>query len=96
MKRLPHFLRNFYVITSLAFFLWMLILDPNDLITRFRLSARLRALEREKIFYQEKIQEVEKQRQELFGDQESLEKFAREQYLMKKDGEDLFVIVEEK
>jgi cell division protein FtsB len=93
--RIPPLLRNFYVVTGLVFLLWMLLLDPNDLITRFRLAARLRALEREKEYYQEKIKEVEKDRQELFGDNASIEKFARERYLMKKESEDVFVIVEE-
>ncbi len=95
MKRIPRLFRNFYVVTGLAFLIWMLFLDPNDLISRFRLSSRLRALEREKVYYQEKIKEVEKDREELFGDNESLEKFARERYLMKKENEDVFVIVEE-
>lgn len=95
MKRIPRLFRNFYVVTGLAFLIWMLFLDPNDLISRFRLSSRLRALEREKIYYQEKIREVEKDREELFGSNESLEKFARERYLMKREKEDVFVIVEE-
>lgn len=95
MKRIPRLFRNFYVVTGLAFLIWMLFLDPNDLISRFRLSSRLRALEREKIYYQEKIREVEKDRKELFGSNESLEKFARERYLMKREKEDVFVIVEE-
>ncbi|MDL5050219.1 septum formation initiator family protein [Oscillatoria amoena NRMC-F 0135] len=73
----------------------MLLLDSNDLISRYRLSAKLRALENEKEYYQQKIKEVEQDKQELFGDRESLEKFAREKYLMKKDNEDVFVIVEE-
>ena len=51
--------------------------------------------ENEKEFYQEKIKEVEKERQQLLTDSEALEKFAREKYLMKKESEDLFVVVEE-
>jgi cell division protein FtsB len=64
------------------------------LISRYRLSAKLRALENEKEYYIQKINEVEQDKQELFGDRESLEKFAREKYLMKKDNEDVFVFVE--
>jgi cell division protein FtsB len=73
----------------------MVALDSNDLISRYRLSAKLRSLENEKVYYKEKIKEVEQQRSELFGDRESLEKFAREKYLMKKPSEDVFIIVEE-
>ncbi|MCK6616218.1 MAG: septum formation initiator family protein [Cyclobacteriaceae bacterium] len=94
-KKLPKAFRNFYVITGLIFFIWMLFLDSNDLISRYRLSAKLRALENEKEYYQQKIKEVEQDKNELFGDRESLEKFAREKYLMKKENEDVFIIVEE-
>lgn len=94
-KKLPKAFRNFYVIAGLIFFVWMLFLDSNDLISRYRLSAKLRALENEKEYYQQKIKEVEQDKNELFGDRESLEKFAREKYLMKKENEDVFIIVEE-
>ena len=59
------------------------------------MSSKLRSLEREKGFYQEKISEVEKDRTELMTNKELLEKFAREKYLMKKESEDLFIIQEE-
>jgi cell division protein FtsB len=73
----------------------MLFLDSNDLISRFKLSAKLRNLDREKAYYQEKIADVEKDRHELMTDRELLEKFAREKYLMKKETEDIFIIQEE-
>lgn len=95
MKRLPKAFRNFYVLTLAIFFAWMLLLDSNNLVARYKLSAKLRSLEDEKEYYQEKIVEVRKDRSELFGDRESLEKFAREKYLMKKESEDIYVIVEE-
>jgi cell division protein FtsB len=72
----------------------MLLLDSNNLINRYQLSSKLGSLEDEKEYYEEKIKEVEKDRQELFGDRESIEKFAREKYLMKKESEEIFVIEE--
>jgi len=59
------------------------------------MSSKVRSLEREKEFYQEKISEVEKDRTELMTNKELLEKFAREKYLMKKESEDLFIVQEE-
>jgi len=94
LKRLPKIFRNFYFSTTLLFLAWMLILDPNNLIARYQLSSKLGTLEDEKQYYQEKIEEVGKDRDELFGDRESIEKFAREKYLMKKESEDIFVIEE--
>jgi cell division protein DivIC len=95
LKRIPRVFRNFYVVSGIIFLSWMLFLDSNDFYSRFKLSSKLRQLENEKTYYEEKIKEVEKDREELFGDRESIEKFAREKYLMKKEHEDVFIIVEE-
>jgi cell division protein DivIC len=95
LKKLPKAFRNFYVVTSVIFFVWMLLLDSNNLINRFQLTSKLHSLEDEKEYYEEKIKEVEQDRDALFGDRESLEKFAREKYLMKKESEDIFIIQEE-
>ena len=95
LKKLPPAFRNFYFVCGVSFLIWMIFLDSNDLISRFRMNARLGALEDEKEYYQEKIKEVEKDRTELMTNKELLEKFAREKYLMKKESEDVFVIVEE-
>lgn len=95
LKKLPKAFRNFYIVSGLIFLVWMLFLDSNDFLSRYKLSAKLRSLENEKEYYQEKIQEVEKDREELMGTRELLEKFAREKYLMKKQTEDIFIVVEE-
>ena len=94
LKKLPKAFRNFYVVTGGVFFIWILLLDSNNLINRFQLTSKFNSLEDEKEYYEEKIKEVEQDRDELFGDNESLEKFAREKYLMKKETEDIFVIQE--
>jgi cell division protein FtsB len=93
-KKLPKSFRNFYFLTVFIFLLWMLALDSNNLITRFQMSSKLRSLENEKEYYEEKIEEVRKDHDELFGDRESIEKFAREKYLMKKKTEDIFIVEE--
>ena len=95
MKRLPKVFRNFYFLSLAFFFAWMLLLDSNNLVARYQLGSKLNALEDEKEYYEEKIREVKKDRAELFGDAESVEKFAREKYLMKKETEDIYIIVEE-
>jgi cell division protein FtsB len=94
LKRLPKPFRNFYIVTTIVFLVWMIALDSNNLIARYQLSAKLSGLENEREYYQEKIKEVEKDRDELFGDRESIEKFAREKYLMKKDSEDIYIVEE--
>ena len=61
-----------------------------------RLSSKQKDLEETKAFYETKIQEVKADREALLNSQELLEKVAREKYLMKKAGEDVFVVVDEK
>jgi cell division protein DivIC len=95
LKKLPPVFRNFYMVCGVSFLVWMTFLDSNDIVSRVRMNSRLGALEDEKEYYLEKIKEVEKDRSELMTNKELLEKFAREKYLMKKETEDVFVIVEE-
>jgi cell division protein DivIC len=94
IKRLPPLFRNFYFVTGFSFLVWMIFLDSNDLISRFKLGSKLRTLDNEKEYYQEKIADVDKDREELMTDKDLLEKFAREKYLMKKETEDIFIIEE--
>ena len=93
--RLPAFTRNFYFVTSLVFVVWMLFLDANDFFSQFRLWQEVRKLEDDKEYYQEKIEVVKQERTELMSNKQLLEKFAREKYLMKKQNEEVFVVVEE-
>jgi cell division protein DivIC len=94
LKQLPPVFRNFYFVTGMCFIVWLTFLDSNDLVSRFKMGAKLRALEDEKEYYIQKVSEVEKDRTELMTNKELLEKFAREKYLMKKETEDIFVIEE--
>ena len=88
-------LRNKYLIAVMVFLVWLLIFDNNSLIDRFRYINTLHELEDEKLYYLQRIDEDSRRLNELKTDQENLEKFAREQYFMKKENEDVFVIVEE-
>ena len=72
LGRLPSIFRNFYFLTGTAFLVWITFLDSNNLISRFSLTSKLNSLEREKEFYERKIEEVAKDQQELFGTEETL------------------------
>jgi len=75
--------------------LWLLFFDSNDLISQVEMSRKLKDLENEVAYFENKILEVEEERAALLTNKEKLEKFAREAYLMKKPTEDVFVIEEE-
>lgn len=92
LNRLPSISRNFYVVTGVLFLVWMAFFDSNDFITQFKNYAKLSELEEEKSYYQQKTVEVQEEGEALFGNQRQLEKFARENYLMKKKTEDVYII----
>lgn len=88
-------LRNKYLLAVLVFLVWLLIFDQNSLIDRIKYLNALHNMENEKQYYLERIEEDSRRLNELKTDRDNLEKFAREQYFMKKENEDVFVIVEE-
>lgn len=94
-NKVPPFLKNRYILTALGFFFWMLFFDQNDLISQVKLKNQLYELEKDKEYYKEQIQVTQEELENLLNDNEKLERFAREKYLMKKPDEDIFVIVYE-
>ncbi|MDH5397947.1 MAG: septum formation initiator family protein [Cyclobacteriaceae bacterium] len=91
----PRIFRNFYFLTGIFFIVWMFLIDSNDWISQVRLSTKLSELEKQKEYYQENIIQIKQQYEERNNDPRLLEKYAREKYLMKKDNEDIYIIVEE-
>mgnify|MGYP006954409296 CR=1 FL=1 len=91
--RMPPWMKNKYVLTILVFMVWIILLDPNNLISRVREVRTRNRLEREKEYYMNRIDEDRRKLNELRTSNENLEKYAREQYRMKKPDEDLFIIV---
>ncbi len=87
--------KNFYVVLGVAFVVWLTFFDTNDLITQTSLSLKQSELEDTKAFYVSKIEEVKADRQALMENDELLEKIARERYFLKKETEDVFVVVPE-
>jgi cell division protein FtsB len=93
MKKMLPWLRNKYVLTALAFFVWLLFFDRNDMISQAGYRKQLRKLESDKEYYVKGIEQNKKDMEELMSDPEHLETYAREHYLMKKDDEEIFLIL---
>ena len=93
-KTIWPFLKNKYVIAILFFLVWILFFDQNNLIDRVSAVRKYKQIENEKKYYIDKIKSDTKKLEELRTDRENLEKFAREQYLMKRENEDVFIITE--
>lgn len=91
----PGWIKNKYAITLAAFFIWLVFFDQNDLWNQYKLKRELRNLEQDKAYYQEQIELTRNDLENLLNDNEKLERYAREKYLMKKNNEEIFVIVKE-
>ncbi|MBN1199158.1 MAG: septum formation inhibitor [Bacteroidales bacterium] len=93
-KKILNIILNKYFLTSVAFLVWLFFFDSNNIILRLRLNNQLNELRREKQFYLDEIQKDSILTQKLLNDTAELERFAREKYLMKKDNEDVFLMVD--
>jgi cell division protein FtsB len=69
----------------------MVFFDDNNLLTKFKYDQKISKLKQEIAYYQKEKEQSNKKIQELQSSSENLEKFAREQYLMKKSDEDIFI-----
>ena len=89
-------IRNKYFIATLLFVLLLVFSERNSVMDQFRLEKQLKEARTQHDYFTREIQRVKDEHNKLFSNPANLEKFAREKYLMKKDGEDVFLIVKEK
>ena len=87
--------KNKYILTISVFAIWMLFFDQNNVVDRLKMSGEIRQLEADRQYYLEEIEKDSARFHELTTDKDNLEKYAREQFLMKKKDEDVFLVIEE-
>ncbi len=88
-------LRNKYFLAGFIFLLWISIFDQNNLLDRRKLLNEIKQLDKDREYFKDQIEKDAARLLELKTNDDNLEKFAREQYLMHRENEDVFVIVEE-
>jgi len=81
--------RNKFFLILVLFFGWLVFFDKHDILTQIKLQRTVNQLESEKVEYRQKIKQAQQERLDL---EQNKEKFAREQYYMKKSDEEVFVI----
>jgi len=86
-------LKNKYFLTIVALVTWLLFFDRNDVFTQYDLIKKCEKLDKEKQYYISEIENNRRNLTELRTNKKSLETFAREKYLMKKENEDVYVFV---
>ena len=83
---------NIYWLVTIAFLIVTFTLGDSSLYKRYTYDEKIRSLEREIKHYEEEIEANTKKLDDLHTDKEGLERFAREEYFMKRANEDIFII----
>ena len=92
MKTVSYLFKNKYLITGIIFALWMMFFDRNDIPLQVKRMSELRKLKQSEKNMAVQIANAQKELESLKNDRGTLEKYARERFLMKKDNEDLYIV----
>ncbi len=91
-KKTVRFIFNKYLIAVVAFAAMMLFFDDNNVFVQWDRRQQLNNLLRNKAYYEEQIKTTQHQLNQLQSNPAAIEKFVRENYLMKRDNEDVFIV----
>ncbi|MCG9900140.1 MAG: septum formation initiator family protein [Sediminibacterium sp.] len=83
---------NVYTLTLLGCFTWMLFFDEKNFFEQRERKKELDLLLKKKAYYESAIEQTRKELNDLQNNPDAIEKFARERYFMKKQGEEIFVV----
>ena len=92
LNHIPSWIKNKYLLTVVFFAIWMAFFDPKDMLTNLERRDKLNELQTSELHLKEQISDAKQELDLLKNNAQSIEKYAREKYLMKKDNEDLFII----
>jgi cell division protein DivIC len=94
LTHIPAFLKNKYFISFAAFCVVLLFLDKNDFFTQYDRRNELKELQQSKQYYTTQVAAERKELEALKNNPATVEKYAREKYLMKRDNEEVFLVSE--
>lgn len=83
---------NAYWLVTIGFLILTFTAGDSNLYKRYTYDEKIRSLEKEIKHYKEEIEVNSKKLKDLRTDKEGLERFAREEYFMKRNNEDVFII----
>ena len=91
---IPPFFKQKYMLTGLVFVFWLSFIDSNNFFQQWESMRELHKMKEVREYYKNKVQENSDMLHELKTNPEVLERYAREEYLMKRTDEDLFLVEE--
>lgn len=91
LQYIPSFLTNKYLLAGIFFIVWMSFFDPKDWSNEFNRKSKLGELQKSEERLSTLISATKGELGQLKTNAKTIEKYAREKYLMKKENEDLFI-----
>jgi cell division protein DivIC len=88
-------IKNKYFLAVALFLMWMIFFDPKDWRLISASSSKLTELEKSEKHLDNLIKDTRIELDLLKTNAQTIEKYAREKYFMKKDNEDLFIVQSE-
>ncbi|MDR0796148.1 MAG: septum formation initiator family protein [Tannerella sp.] len=85
---------NKYGVVIVVFLIVTFTVGDSNLYKRYQYDEKIRGLEQEIKNYRREIEISRKKMEDLNSGKERLERFAREEYYMKKPEEDVFIVVD--
>lgn len=85
-----------YFVVALAFAVWMLFFDKHNVFRQASIRNEVTELEQEKLDMAHQIDSIRAFNDEVEHDIRTTEKYAREQYTVKREDEDVYVIIKKK
>lgn len=92
-RLLRRYFLNKYIITVLLFLVWMTFFDSTSFLVINEINKEIARYEKQLEYYKEEYHKNDSFYKKLMNNKEEKEKFARENYFMKKPNEEIFILV---
>jgi cell division protein DivIC len=92
LNHIPSWLKNKYLLTGTFFVIWMFFIDPQNILSDFRNLEKLKELKKNEERQEQQTADTRKELGQLKTNAQTIEKYAREKYMMKKNNEDLYIV----
>ena len=93
-EKIPVLFRSKFLLLFTGYFIYLLFFSENTIVSQVKLALQLNELNKEEAYYTKEISNIKQVQKELFSGIDQLEKYARENYWMKRDSEDVYIFVE--
>ena len=93
-KKIPDWVKNGYFISAIIFFIWILFFDTNSILKNIERENKIHQLKTDIEYYKNEIKKDQAVINVISQDSltEELEKYFREQLLLSKKNEEIFIV----